>query len=118
SSKLFIGGLSWNTSDDSLRHGFSAYGQVEDAIVIRDRETGRSRGFGFVTFATDADAQNAIDNLHEREFEGRTIKVDRASERAAGGSRGGFQSRGGFRGGFNNAGGYRQGGGYQQQGHN
>ncbi|KAG0026874.1 hypothetical protein BGZ81_006049 [Podila clonocystis] len=117
SSKLFIGGLSWNTSDDSLRHGFSAYGLVEDAIVIRDRETGRSRGFGFVTFASDAEAQNAIDNLHEREFEGRTIKVDRASERATGGSRGGYQPRGGYqtRGGYNNSN-FRQGGGYQQQG--
>jgi len=112
---LFIGGLSWNTSDETLRMGFSVYGQVEDAIVIRDRETGRSRGFGFVTFASDADAQNAIDNLHEREFEGRTIKVDRASERAPGGAprgnyRGGFQARGGYNSGF------RQEGGYQQQG--
>ncbi|KAG0048674.1 hypothetical protein BGZ83_006413 [Gryganskiella cystojenkinii] len=83
STKLFIGGLSWNTTDDSLRHGFSQYGIVEDAIVIKDRDTGRSRGFGFVTFADDASAQSAIDDLHEREFEGRQIKVDRAAERTS-----------------------------------
>lgn len=69
-------------------------------------QLGRSRGFGFVTFANDADAQNAIDNLHEREFEGRTIKVDRASERPSGNSGG---ARGGFRGGFQPRGGYNSG---------
>jgi len=70
-------------------------------------QLGRSRGFGFVTFASDADAQKAIDNLHEREFEGRTIKVDRASERPSGNSGG---ARGGFRGGFQQPrGGYNSG---------
>ncbi|KAF9289371.1 hypothetical protein BGZ68_009485 [Mortierella alpina] len=115
SAKLFIGGLSWNTTDVSLRQGFEEFGQVEDAVVVKDRETGRSRGFGFVTFSNDTEAQSAIDNLNEREFDGRTIKVDRASERAPGGARGG-------RGGYNSAprynnqqqGGYGGNGGYQQ----
>ncbi|KAG9062921.1 hypothetical protein KI688_004518 [Linnemannia hyalina] len=116
-SKLFIGGLSWNTTDESLRQGFEQFGQVNDAIVVKDRETGRSRGFGFVTFAEDSAADAAIENLNDREFEGRQIKVDRASER---GSNNGGGFRGG-RGGYNSAprynnqqqqGGYG-GGGYQ-----
>ncbi|KAG0282356.1 hypothetical protein BGZ97_009018, partial [Linnemannia gamsii] len=116
SNKLFIGGLSWNTTDDSLRHGFGQVGEVVDAIVVKDRETGRSRGFGFVTFADSNGVEAAIQQFNNQDFEGRQIKVDRASERAP--SSGG--SRGGFRGGFNSAprynnnnnqGGY---GGYQQ----
>ncbi|WP_445323452.1 RNA recognition motif domain-containing protein [Pseudomonas sp. RL_35y_Pfl2_P42] len=78
SVKIFIGGLSFNTTDDSLRSVFINYGVVEDAIIIRDRETGRSRGFGFVTFLDDVSAQSAIDNLDGRDFEGRNIKVSRA----------------------------------------
>ncbi|KAF9568608.1 hypothetical protein EC968_002870 [Mortierella alpina] len=111
-SKLFIGGLSWNTTDDSLRQGFSEHGEVIEAIVVKDRDTGRSRGFGFVTFADDDSAEKAIHNLNNQDFDGRQIKVDRASERSSGGP-----PRGG-RGGYNNApryggqGGY--GGGYQQ----
>ncbi|KAK3816862.1 MAG: hypothetical protein J3R72DRAFT_480240 [Linnemannia gamsii] len=96
SAKLFIGGLSWNTTDDSLRSGFGQVGEVIDAVVVRDRETGRSRGFGFVTFADNAGADAAISQFNDQEFEGRQIKVDRASERAPGGG-----GRGGFRGGFN-----------------
>ncbi|KAF9418951.1 hypothetical protein BGZ94_009556 [Podila epigama] len=111
-SKLFIGGLSWNTTNESLRDGFAAYGEVVDAIVIRDRETGRSRGFGFVTFSTDNESQNAIDNLNDQEFDGRTIKVDRASERAPSAPRTGGYAPRPNRGGYN-GGGY---GGYQSQG--
>ncbi|KAG0198364.1 hypothetical protein BGX28_008198 [Mortierella sp. GBA30] len=114
STKLFIGGLSWNTTDDSLRDGFSKYGDVIDAIVVKDRETGRSRGFGFVTYADESAANDAIENLNNRDFDGRQIKVDRASERSNNG--GGGSYRGG-RGGYNaprygnQQGGY---GGYQQ----
>ncbi len=78
SVKIFIGGLSFNTTDDSLRSVFINYGVVEDAIIIRDRETGRSRGFGFVTFLDDVSAQSAIDDLDGGDFEGRNIKVSRA----------------------------------------
>ncbi|KAF9902804.1 hypothetical protein EC991_004539 [Linnemannia zychae] len=117
-AKLFIGGLSWNTTDDSLRGGFSEVGDVIDAIVVRDRETGRSRGFGFVTFSDEAAADAAIQRFHDQEFEGRQIKVDRASERSnSGGNRGGY--RGGFNGGaprYNQQGGGGGYGGYQAGG--
>ncbi|KAG0338070.1 hypothetical protein BG005_003879, partial [Podila minutissima] len=79
-----------------------------DAIVMCDRETGRSRGFGFVTFNTDTEAQNAIDGMNDRELDGRTIKVNRASERASGDSRGGY---GGDGGGYGGGGGSYGGGG-------
>jgi RNA recognition motif-containing protein len=89
--KLFVGGLSWNTNEDSLRDGFSRFGNIEEAKVITDRETGRSRGFGFVTFASDDDAQSAIGEMDGQEFDGRSIKVNEAQERAprSGGGGGG-----------------------------
>nr|CAG8439128.1 9156_t:CDS:10 [Entrophospora candida] len=80
SVKLFVGGLSWDTDDRALKSKFEEYGTVEDAVVIRDRENGRSRGFGFVTYYKEEEAELAIRNLNEKEFDGRTIKVDRASE--------------------------------------
>ncbi|KAF9347337.1 hypothetical protein BGX26_001169 [Mortierella sp. AD094] len=116
-SKLFVGGLSWGTTDDSLRDGFSQHGNVIDAIVVKDRETGRSRGFGFVTFADPASADAAIDALNEQDFEGRKIKVDRASERDNSAPRN--NSRGGYRGGNSYGGRNNDGGsgygGYQPQ---
>ncbi|CAG8462845.1 5779_t:CDS:2 [Paraglomus occultum] len=72
--KLFVGGLPWSTNDSDLRIKFEEYGQVEDAVVIRDRETGRSRGFGFVTYSTNEEAENAISNMNDQDFNGRTIK--------------------------------------------
>ncbi|KAF9957548.1 hypothetical protein BGZ72_001693 [Mortierella alpina] len=114
-TKLFIGGLSWNTTDDSLRHGFSEHGEVLDAIVVKDRETGRSRGFGFVTYADPESADKAIQFLNEQDFDGRQIKVDRASERSnSGPPRGG---RGGYNSAprYNQQGGYGGNGGYQSQ---
>ncbi|KAF9079329.1 hypothetical protein BGX27_006593, partial [Mortierella sp. AM989] len=105
-SKLFVGNLSWNTTDDSLRQEFEQFGQVLDVIVMRDRETGRSRGFGFVTFSDDASADSAIKGLNEQELDGRTIKVNRAADRASGGHGGG--GGGGYGGG---GGGYGGGGG-------
>jgi len=90
SCKLFIGGLSRNTDDDSLRGRFEEFGSITDAIVIKDRESGRSRGFGFVTFANESDADAAIQNMNNTEFDGRTIRVDKAGERPEGGS-GGFR---------------------------
>jgi len=97
--KLFIGGLSWNTSDESLRSKFEEFGAVDEAIVIKDRDTGRSRGFGFVTFQTTEEAEAAIEALHDKDFEGRVIRVDKAGERPAGGNggSGGYRRGGGFR---------------------
>ncbi len=87
SKKLFVGGLSWNTTDDSLRSAFERFGAVVDARVIKDRDTGRSRGFGFVTFSEGQSAQGAISEMDGTELDGRTIRVNEAQEREGGGSR-------------------------------
>lgn len=124
-SKLFIGGLAWHTDDGTLRQKFEEFGQVEEAVVVKDRDTGRSRGFGFVRFANDADADSAMQALNNEEFDGRRIRVDKASDRAGGGGgapRGGGYGGGGgggYRGGYSGGGqgGYGGGGrGYGGQG--
>ena len=104
SNKLFCGGLAWATTDDSLRSAFAQYGDVTDAKVIMDRETGRSRGFGFVTFSDPSAAQTARDAMDGQDLDGRTLRVDMAQERSRGGGGGG-----GGRGGYGGGGG---GGGY------
>ncbi|XP_076903903.1 glycine-rich RNA-binding protein 4, mitochondrial-like [Bidens hawaiensis] len=107
SSKVFVGGLAWATDDNSLREAFCAYGEVYEARVIVDRETGRSRGFGFVTFADTEAASAAIQAMDQRELHGRMVRVNYANERTQGS--GGF--RGGYGGGGYGGGGYG-GGGY------
>ncbi|KAI4101272.1 MAG: hypothetical protein L6R37_005014 [Teloschistes peruensis] len=111
-SKLFIGGLAWHTDDSALRAKFEEFGQVEEAIVVKDRDTGRSRGFGFVRFSQEQQADEAAAQMNNIEFDGRTIRVDKASERGSGGGGGGggFGGRGGYSGG-GGRGGYG-GGGY------
>ena len=98
-SKLFVGGLAWATSDESLRTHFEEFGEVTETKIVTDRETGRSRGFGFVTYAEEASANEAKDALNNSELDGRTIRVDHATEQRprSGGGRGGH--RGGPRGG-------------------
>ena len=98
--KLFIGGLPFSTSTDRLREVFAAVGPVESAAVVMDRDTGRSRGFGFVEKATLEDADRAIAQLNGKDLDGRQLKVEKASPgggRAGGGSSRGFagSSRGG-----------------------
>jgi len=105
--KLFVGGLSWGTNDDTLREAFSRFGSISEARVIMDRETGRSRGFGFITFDDDQDAVNAMNEMNGKEIDGRSIKVNEAQEKPAGGGGGG----GGYRGGGGGGGGGRSGGG-------
>jgi len=95
SNRLFVGGLSWGTSDDSLRASFEEFGEVTDARVITDRETGRSRGFGFVTFAEADSARDAMAQMNGAELDGRTIRVDSAHERGRGGGGGGGGRGGG-----------------------
>jgi RNA recognition motif-containing protein len=97
-NKLFVGGLAWATDSDGLKAAFAEYGEVEEAKVITDRDTGRSRGFGFVTFADDDAAKNAL-ALNGTELDGRTIRVDFATEKRSGGGggRGGFGGGGGRR---------------------
>ena len=88
--KIYVGGLSYNTSEDSLRAHFANFGAVDTVAIIQDRETGRSKGFGFVEMATDAAAQAAIGDLNGREFEGRTLVVNEAKPQAARSGGGGF----------------------------
>ena len=95
--KLFVGGLSFSTSSDRLREVFAAIGNVESARVVTDRDTGRSRGFGFVEMATEQDAQQAVSCLNGQDVDGRHIKVEIAKPSDRSGDRGG--SRGGGRGG-------------------
>ncbi len=76
--KLFIGSLSWETTTDDLKVAFSNFGKVVDVVVITDRNTGRSRGFGFVTYENRADAEEAIKQMNGKELDGRTLKVNRA----------------------------------------
>ncbi len=110
--KLFVGGLSWNTEDASLRAAFEQYGAVADAKVIKDRETGRSRGFGFVTMSNDAEATTAITSMDGKAIDGRTVKVSEALERAP---RPGGGGGGGDRGGFGGGGERSGGGGYGER---
>ncbi|PGH03293.1 hypothetical protein GX51_04163 [Blastomyces parvus] len=137
-SKLFVGiwqcsGLAWHTTDETLRDGFSRHGTIEEAIVVKDRDTNRSRGFGFVRFASDAEADAAMTAMNNQEFDGRVIRVDKAAERSSmprndgGRHHGGGYNRydggeGGNRGGSGWGGGYsgdRQagGGGWNNQQH-
>ena len=88
--KLFVGGLSFTTSNDSLRAAFARYGVVESAAVMTDRETGRSRGFGFVEMATTEEAERALGALNNTNLDGRTIRVDKATPRGSGPRPGGF----------------------------
>jgi RNA recognition motif-containing protein len=80
-NKLFVGGLSWDTRDEGLRDAFSEFGNVSEAKVITDRETGRSRGFGFVTFEQGADAAQAMSEMDGQMLDGRSIRVNEANER-------------------------------------
>ncbi|KAG9446067.1 hypothetical protein H6P81_012195 [Aristolochia fimbriata] len=98
SSKLFIGGLSWGTDDQTLRDAFTSFGDVVEARVITDRDTGRSRGFGFVNFTTTEAASSAL-AMDGQELHGRNIRVNYANDRPSGGSRGGYGGGGGGYGG-------------------
>lgn len=82
-SRLFVGGLSFRTEEDGLRTAFAAHGEVIDARIITDRETGRSRGFGFVTYLSEADAETAIGKMDGQFLDGRVIRVNKASPRPA-----------------------------------
>ena len=114
--RIFVGNLPFSATDQVLMDTFAQYGAVESAKVITDRATGRSKGFGFVEMATDAEAVTAIEKLNGAEYEGRSITVNEAREmqpREGGGGRpGGGRGRpGGGYGGGGGGGGYRGGGG-------
>jgi len=94
---IFVGNLSFNTGEDDLRQAFEAYGQVDRVSILTDRDTGRSRGFGFVEMANNEDGEKAIAALNGSQLGGRTVNVNEArpkTERAAGGGGGGGRDRG------------------------
>ena len=109
--KLFVGGLAWATTAETLRAAFEAFGPVTEATVVSDRDTGRSRGFGFVAFENDADGKKAVESMEGAVLDGRNIRVSEATQRApgerpprreggfGGGGFGGGRREGGFGGG-------------------
>ena len=124
--RLFVGGLAWATDERILEDAFKSFGEVIDTKVINDRETGRSRGFGFVTFATEQSMRDAIKGMDGQLLDGRNITVNEAQSRGgggrSGGGGGGYQSREGGFGGGSGGGGYQSrdggysGGGYSRGG--
>ncbi len=99
SKKLFVGSLSWNTDDSGLQQAFAPFGEISEAKVITDRDSGRSRGFGFVTFEDDEAADKAIAALNDTDLDGRTIRVNEAQDKRRDGGGGGGGGRGGYGGG-------------------
>ena len=111
---LYVGNLSWTMTEDDLRNLFEQYGTVTSIKIVKDRETGRSKGFGFVEMENDTEAQNALSSLYDKEILGRKIVINEAQERPAKpGGGGGFKKRsfGGGGGGYNKGG----GGGYRDR---
>ncbi|CAK8567097.1 unnamed protein product [Lathyrus sativus] len=111
SSKLFIGGLSYGVDDQSLKDAFASYGEVIEARVITDRDTGRSRGFGFVNFTSDESATSALSAMDGQDLNGRNIRVSYANDRPSAPRGGGGGYGGGYGDGFSNRGGGGGGGG-------
>ncbi len=118
--KLYVGNLTYGVSDSILEQLFSQFGTVQSAQVIQDRATGRSKGFGFVEMDTEAQAQAAIEGLHDQEHDGRRLTVNEAKPRedrgggggyGGGGGGGGRGGRGGGGGGYGGGGGGGYGGG-------
>ena len=122
--KLFVGGLAWATTAETLKEAFEAFGTVTEATVVSDRDTGRSRGFGFVAFENDADGKKALESMEGAVLDGRNIRVSEAVQRDpserrprreggfGGGGFGGGRREGGFGGGVGGGfgGGRREGG--------
>jgi cold-inducible RNA-binding protein len=110
---IFVAKLNYDTSSDTLRNTFEQFGEVESASVITDRETGRSKGFGFVEMPNDDEALAAINALEGSDLDGRTIAVKKAEPREArGGGGGGFGGNRGGGGGYGGGGNRGGGGGY------
>jgi RNA recognition motif-containing protein len=106
--KLYVGNLTYAVTDSTLEQMFAAHGTVQSAQVIMDRDTGRSKGFGFVEMSSDQEAQAAIAALNGKEIEGRSLTVNEARPRPQGaGGRGGSRDRGGYGGGGGGGGGRR-----------
>src|SRR5512132_680652 len=106
-TRLYVGNLSFNTTADGVRTAFQQFGTVSDVHLVTDRETGRSRGFAFVTMGTTEEAAKAIEGMDGKTLDGRPLRVNEAEQRQA---RGGGGGGGGYRGGGGGGGGYRGGG--------
>lgn len=111
--KLYVGNLSFKTNTQDLEQLFAQVGTVESANIIEDRETGRSRGFGFVEMSSKEEGERAIEEFNGKEVDGRELKVNEAKpqESRGGGGRGGYGGGGGGRGGYGGGGGGYGGGG-------
>jgi len=110
--KLYVGNLNYDTTEAAIEQAFGEFGQVDEVALITDRETGRPRGFAFVTMADDSAGQAAIEAMNGTDLEGRRLVVNEARPKSPGG--GGFRGGGGgggFRGGGGGGGGFRGGGG-------
>src|SRR3954451_15917331 len=107
-NKLYVGNLSYNVRDDDLQQAFAQYGTVSSAKVMMDRDTGRSKGFGFVEMGSDPEAQAAINGMNGQALDGRAIVVNEARPREE--RPGGYGNRGGYGGGGSGGGGYGGGG--------
>ncbi|KAG5193646.1 RNA-binding protein 3 isoform X2 [Ovis aries] len=107
--KLFVGGLNFNTDERALEDHFSSFGPISEVVVVKDRETQRSRGFGFITFTNPEHASNAMRAMNGESLDGRQIRVDHAGKSARG-------SRGGAFGSYERGRGYPRGGGDQGYG--
>lgn len=107
---IYVGNLSWQMTDEDLRTLFEQYGSVTSAKIVKDKVSGRSKGFGFVEMPEDSEAQNALSSLYESEVLGRKIIVNEAQPKPQnGGGGGGFKKRS-FGGGSGGGGGYKKGG--------
>jgi cold-inducible RNA-binding protein len=109
SKKLYVGNLTYNVNESDLEALFTPFGTVQSAQIIVDRDTNRSKGFGFVEMDTEAQAQAAIQGLHERDYDGRNLTVNEAKPREPRSGGGGYGGGGG--GGYGGGGGGRSGGG-------
>src|SRR5689334_22211089 len=109
--KLYVGNLSYKMGNAELEELFSQFGNVTSAQVVQDRETGRSRGFGFIEMSTDQEAQAAIDGLHDKEHDGRPLTVNEARPKEPRSGGGGYGGGGGGGRGGRGGGGYGGGGG-------
>ena len=115
-TKLYVGNLSFRTTSEDLREAFATIGTVESATVIEDRDTGRSRGFGFVEMATPDEAVAAIEQFNGKDFGGRNLTVNEAKPRAdRGGGGRGYGGGGGGRGGYRGGGGRDRDRGYDRE---
>ncbi|XP_022986624.1 glycine-rich RNA-binding protein-like [Cucurbita maxima] len=108
--RCFVGGLAWATDNHALEKAFSSFGEIVEAKIVNDRETGRSRGFGFVTFVEEDSMRSAIEAMNGQNLDGRSITVNEAQQRGGGGG-GGYNRGGGGGGGGGGYGGRREGGG-------